>query len=37
MSVPLNRAMFNPEPYPEEQLLRFADEAVRVFPAAYQP
>ena len=37
LSVPLNRAMFDPEPYPEDELLRFADEAVRVFLAAYQP
>ncbi|MEV8441360.1 TetR/AcrR family transcriptional regulator [Actinosynnema sp. NPDC051121] len=37
LSVPLNRAMFDPEPYPEDELLRFADEAVRVFLAAYRP
>jgi hypothetical protein len=36
LSVPLNRAVFDPEPYPEEELLRPADEAVRVFPAACQ-
>ena len=37
LSVPLNRAMFDPEPYPEEELLGFADGAVRVFLAAYGP
>ncbi|MEU4443397.1 TetR/AcrR family transcriptional regulator [Actinosynnema sp. NPDC050801] len=37
LSVPLNRAMFDPERYPEDELLRFADEGVRVFLAAYQP
>ncbi len=37
LSVPLNRAMFVPEPYPEDELIRFADEAVRVFLAAYRP
>ncbi|WP_033438852.1 TetR/AcrR family transcriptional regulator [Saccharothrix sp. NRRL B-16314] len=35
LSVPLNRAMFDPEPYPHDELLRFADEGVRVFLAAY--
>ncbi|WP_433262241.1 TetR/AcrR family transcriptional regulator [Actinosynnema sp. CS-041913] len=35
LSVPLNRAMFDPEPYSTEELHRFADEAVRTFLAAY--
>jgi AcrR family transcriptional regulator len=36
LSVPLNRAMFDPEPYPDDELLKFADEGVRVFLKAYE-
>lgn len=36
LSVPLNRAMFDPEPYPRDELLKFADEGVRVFLKAYE-
>ncbi|GLZ28473.1 TetR family transcriptional regulator [Lentzea sp. NBRC 105346] len=39
LSSPMNRAMFTPgdEPFPKAELERFADEAVRVFLAAYGP
>lgn len=37
LSVPLNRAMFDPEPHTTEELHRFADEAVRTFLAAFGP
>ncbi|MBB5956882.1 AcrR family transcriptional regulator [Saccharothrix tamanrassetensis] len=36
LSVPLNKAMFDPEPYPVDELHRFADEGVRTFLAAYR-
>jgi TetR/AcrR family transcriptional repressor of mexJK operon len=36
LSIPLNRAMFSPEPdFDATELERYADEAVRVFLAAY--
>lgn len=37
LSVPVNEAMFTgrDEPYPRRQLQRYADEAIRVFMAAY--
>jgi TetR/AcrR family transcriptional regulator, mexJK operon transcriptional repressor len=37
LSVPLNDAMFTARdtPYPRRRLQRYADEAVRVFLAAY--
>lgn len=37
LSIPMNRAMFYPsdEPLPVDKLERYADEAVRVFLAAY--
>jgi TetR/AcrR family transcriptional repressor of mexJK operon len=39
LSVPVNEAMFTgrDKPYPRSQLYRYADEAVRVFLAAYAP
>jgi TetR/AcrR family transcriptional regulator, mexJK operon transcriptional repressor len=39
LSVPVNEAMFTgrTKPYPRSQLYRYADEAVRVFLAAYTP
>ncbi|MEU6151977.1 TetR/AcrR family transcriptional regulator [Actinosynnema sp. NPDC047251] len=37
LSVPLNRAMFDPEPFTTAELHRFADEAVRTFLAAFGP
>jgi TetR/AcrR family transcriptional regulator, mexJK operon transcriptional repressor len=39
LSVPVNEAMFTgrDRPYPRSQLYRYADEAVRVFLAAYTP
>ena len=39
LSVPVNEAMFTgrDKPYPRSQLYRYADEAVRVFLAAYTP
>jgi TetR/AcrR family transcriptional regulator, mexJK operon transcriptional repressor len=39
LSVPMNEAMFQPaaEPHPVAELERYADEAVRVFLAAYAP
>jgi TetR/AcrR family transcriptional repressor of mexJK operon len=36
LSIPLNRAMFSPAPdFDGTELERYADEAVRVFLAAY--
>ncbi len=35
LSVPLNRAMFDPEPYTEDELHEFADAAVATFLAAF--
>jgi TetR/AcrR family transcriptional repressor of mexJK operon len=39
LSVPINEAMFTArdQPYSRRQLQRYADEAVRVFLAAYRP
>jgi hypothetical protein len=39
LSVPINEAMFTSrdQPYSRRQLQRYADEAVRVFLAAYRP
>ena len=39
LSVPINEAMFTgrDQPYSRRQLQRYADEAVRVFLAAYRP